>query len=42
MYSSSVKKVARFALRGPGLVVCLSCVSGSGSNEVAGDLCTFG
>jgi hypothetical protein len=30
------------ALVGPGLVVCLSLVSGSGSNEAAGDLCTFG
>jgi hypothetical protein len=24
------------------LVVCSSCVSGSGSNEVAGDPCTIG
>jgi hypothetical protein len=29
------------ALGGLGLVACLSCVLGSGSNEVAGDLCTF-
>jgi hypothetical protein len=29
-------------LGGLGLVVCLSYVSGSGSNEVADDLCTFG
>jgi hypothetical protein len=30
------------ALGSPGLVVCLSCASGSRSNEVVGDLCTFG
>jgi hypothetical protein len=29
------------ALGGSGLVVCLSCVSGFGSSEVAGDLSTF-
>jgi hypothetical protein len=29
------------ALGGPGLIVCLSLVLGSGSNEVASDLCTF-
>jgi hypothetical protein len=29
------------ALGGSVLVVCLSLVLGSGSNEVVGDLCTF-
>jgi hypothetical protein len=30
------------ALGSSGLVVYLSCVPGSGPNEVVGDLCTFG
>jgi hypothetical protein len=41
MYSAPAKLVVVTALGGQGLVVCLFCVSGSGSSEVAGDLCTF-
>jgi hypothetical protein len=38
---ASAELVVMTALSSSGFVVCLFCVPSSGSNEVAGDLCTF-
>jgi hypothetical protein len=41
MYSAIAEYTSRIALGKPGLQICLYFLTGSGSNKVTCDLCTF-